>query len=99
VLPYLWLPTLCAFSGCSRITGNAEVIPADPIRAITSGWPTIRELEAVSRGVQEWLSAENCLTGTLTDAGGWAAIMPGEETESLGGFRSQRRRRLPSVDE
>jgi len=58
-----------------------------------------RELEAESRGVQERLSAENCLTGTLTDAGVWAAIMPEAETESLGGVRSQRRRCLPSVDE
>jgi len=26
------------------MTGNAEVIPRDPIRAITSGLPTIQEL-------------------------------------------------------
>jgi hypothetical protein len=61
--------------------------------------PTIRQLEALARGVQKWLSAENCLIGTFTDAGVWAAIMPEEETESLGGVRSQRRRCLPSVDE
>jgi hypothetical protein len=38
--------------------------------------PTIRELEAESRGVQEWLPAENCITGALIDARGLAAIMP-----------------------
>jgi len=29
---------------CGRITGKPEVIPEDPIRAITSGWPTTRQL-------------------------------------------------------
>jgi hypothetical protein len=27
--------------------GKPEVIPADPIRAITSGWPTIRQSEKI----------------------------------------------------
>jgi hypothetical protein len=30
------------FSDCARVTGKPEVIPAEPIRAITSGWPTNR---------------------------------------------------------
>jgi hypothetical protein len=29
-----------------RITGNSELIPADPIRAVTSGWPTTRQMTA-----------------------------------------------------
>ena len=60
--------------------------------------PTI-QLEALSWGVQGGLSVENCLFGKLTDADAWAAIMPEEETESLGGVRSQWRRCLASVDE
>ena len=65
----------------------------------TSGSPMIRELEAESRGVQEWLPAETCISGALIDARGLAAVMPEEEPESPGGVRSQRRRCLPSVDE
>jgi hypothetical protein len=74
----------------------------EAVTADTTGlWddsPTIRELEAESRGVQEWLPAENCITGALIDACGLAAIMPEEDPESLEGVRSQRRRYLPSVD-
>jgi hypothetical protein len=29
--------------------GKPEVIPADPIRAITSGWPTIQQLSHCDR--------------------------------------------------
>lgn len=64
----------------------------------TAFLPTIRELEALSRDVQGGLS-ENCLFGKLTDVDAWAATMPEEETQSLRGVRSQRRRCLRSVDE
>src|SRR6516225_2640465 len=31
---------------CGRMTGKSEVIRADPICAITSGWPTTRQVAA-----------------------------------------------------
>lgn len=37
-------PATCAqYSPSERMTGNPQVIPADPIRAIISGLPTIQE--------------------------------------------------------
>jgi hypothetical protein len=77
---------------------NSEVVPRGQVGDYFR-LATIRELEALSQDVQGGLSVENCLFGKLTYADAWAAIMPEEETESLGGVRSQRRRCLPSVDE
>ena len=53
----------------SRITGKPQVMPADPIRAITSGWPTIRLKWSAANGTStnsaflclDWSSHWKCL--------------------------------------
>src|SRR3989475_12469976 len=42
------------------MTGKPEGIPADPIRAITSGWPTIRELRIEASAVS-WFPPDSRL--------------------------------------
>jgi hypothetical protein len=54
-------------SGRNRTTASPRRPPLVGRSAIVSESPT-RELEVESRGVQEWLSAENCITGALIDA-------------------------------